>query len=76
MDINVNLSHQTMRVATDLKKLVAGTQKFIRFVFKLPSEWDDFDVITAQFAQNGQALYDQLDANHSFHLLHCSSLVK
>ena len=68
MDINVNLSHQTMRVATDLKKLVAGTQKFIRFVFKLPSEWDDFDVITAQFAQNGQALYDQLDANHAVYL--------
>ena len=68
MDINVNLSHQTMRVATDLKKLVAGTQKFIRFVFKLPSEWDDFDIITAQFIQNGQALHDQLDENHAVYL--------
>ena len=68
MDINVNLSHQTMRVATDLKKLVAGSQKFIRFVFKLPSEWDDFDVITVQFIQNGLAKYDQLDENHAVYL--------
>ena len=44
MDIIVNVSHQRLRIANYLKTLVAGTQRFIRFVFKLPNEWSNLRV--------------------------------
>ena len=40
MNIIVNVANQKLKVATDLKNLVAGTRGFIHFVFKLPSEWN------------------------------------
>lgn len=48
MDINVTLNNQKLRVATELNTLIAGTQNFIHFVFKLPKEWNNL-LVFAQF---------------------------
>ena len=64
MDINVTLSHQKLRIATELNTLIAGTQNFIRFVFKLPKEWESL-LVFAQFVQNNTAYNVYLDENNS-----------
>lgn len=51
MDILVNVVNQKLKVATNLKQYVDGTQKFIRFVFNLGNEWDGLKVF-AQFQQD------------------------
>ena len=67
MDIIVNVSHQRLRIANDLKTLVAGTQRFIRFVFKLPNEWSNLKVF-AQFTQDGNGYNIYLDENNAVYL--------
>lgn len=51
MDILVNVANQKLKIATNLKSLVAGTQEFVRFVFNLTGDWDDL-LTFAQFRQS------------------------
>ena len=57
MDILVNVANQKLKIATNLKSLVAGTQEFVRFVFNLNGDWDNL-LTFAQFTQNGESFAD------------------
>ena len=67
MDILVNVANQKLKIATNLKSLVAGTQEFIRFVFNLTSDWDGLSTF-AQFTQNGDSYNQFLDEDNSVYL--------
>ena len=58
MNILVNVVNQRMKVATNIKSLVAGTQNFVRFQFALGDEWKDL-MPFAQFRQGGDASRNQ-----------------
>ena len=60
MELLVNVNNQKLRLATNLKSLVAGSQKFIKFTFNLSEEWDDL-LPFAQFIQNGCTYNEYLD---------------
>ena len=67
MDILVNVSNQKLKIATNLKSLVAGTQEFVRFVFNLTGDWDNL-MTFAQFRQDGVAYNQYLDDDKSAYL--------
>lgn len=67
MDILVNVANQKLKIATNLKSLVAGTQEFVRFVFNLNGDWDGL-MTFVQFRQNGVAYNQYLDENNSAYL--------
>lgn len=67
MNIIVNVVNQRLKIQTNLKNYVEGTQKFIRFFFNLPSEWDNLSTF-AQFGQNGVAYDVWLDDENSVYL--------
>ena len=67
MDILVNVANQKLKIATNLKSLVSGTQEFIRFVFNLTSDWDEL-MTFAQFIQDGVAYNQYLDENKAAYL--------
>ena len=62
-----NIANQKLKIATNLKSLVAGTQEFVRFTFNLTGDWDDL-MTFAQFQQNGIAYNAYLDENNSAYL--------
>ncbi|MBQ3990210.1 MAG: hypothetical protein II630_05155 [Bacteroidales bacterium] len=67
MEIYVSVSNQKLKIASNLKSLVAGTQEFIRFTFALDKDWDGLTTF-AQFIQ-GEVGYNQvLDSNNSAYL--------
>lgn len=67
MNIQVNVINQKLKIATNIKALVAGTQEFIRFEFIFDEGWDDLKVF-AQFRQNGSPYNVFLDDNNSVYL--------
>ena len=67
MNILVNVINQKLKIKANTKRLVSGTQKFIRFEFILDDAWDDL-LVFAQFIQNGKAYNDYLDENNSVYL--------
>lgn len=67
MDILVNVVNQKLKIATNLKYLISGTQEFIRFVFNLPSDWIGLFTF-AQFCQDGVAYNQYLDEDNSVYL--------
>ena len=67
MDILVNVANQKLKIATNLKSLVAGTQEFVRFVFNTSGDWDGLATF-AQFMQNGVAYNAYLDDDKSAYL--------
>ena len=67
MNILVNVINQKLKIKANTKRLVSGTQKFIRFEFILDDAWDDL-LVFAQFIQNGRAYNDYLDENNSVYL--------
>ncbi len=67
MDITVNIVNQKLKITKNLKTIVDGTQNFVRFVFKLSSEWENLTTF-AQFEQNGTAYNLFLDSNNSAYL--------
>ncbi len=67
MDILVNVVNQALKITTNLKDLVAGTENFIRFVFNLSSEWDDLTSFV-QFVQDGTPYNVSLDADNTAYL--------
>ena len=67
MNILVNVINQKLKIKANTKRLISGTQKFIRFEFILDDAWDDL-LVFAQFIQNGRAYNDYLDENNSVYL--------
>lgn len=68
MDIKVNVDKQKLRVVTNLKKYVSGTQNFIKFTFNfLDNAWDDLSIF-AQFKQGDNAYNQYLDDDNSVYL--------
>jgi len=70
MDILVNVVNQKLKIATNLRSFVEGTQNFVHFVFNLPDEWLTlgYNKIFAQFIQNGTGYNTYLDENYSCYL--------
>ena len=60
MDILVNVVNQKLKVMTNFRSLVDGTQNFIKFYFSLDSGWDNL-MTFAQFMQNEVAYNQFLD---------------
>ena len=69
MELLVNVNNQKLRLATNLKSLVAGSQQFIKLTFNLSEEWDDL-LTFAQFIQGENAYSQYLDENNSVYLPH------
>lgn len=67
MNIFVNIVNQKLKIATNLKNIVDGTQNFIRFSFNLGDEWKGLQTF-AQFSQNGKAYNQYLDAENCVYL--------
>lgn len=67
MDILVNVVNQKLKIPTNIKNFVAGTQEFIRFTFNLADEWDALTTF-AQFAQDGVAYNQLLDSDNCVYL--------
>lgn len=67
MDILVNVANQKLRIATNLKNLISGTQEFVKFVFNLNGDWDNL-MTFAQFTQNGKSYNQYLDDENSVYL--------
>jgi len=67
MNIQVNVINQKLRIATNLKSLVSGSQEFIRFEFLLSEEWNELTVF-AQFRQGDVAYNRYLDAENCVYL--------
>lgn len=67
MDILVNVVNQKLKIPTNIKNFVAGTQEFIRFTFNLADEWDSLTTF-AQFAQDGVAYNQLLDSDNCVYL--------
>lgn len=67
MEVLVSVIGQKLRISTNAKTFVEGTQNFIKFIFSLSNEWIGLDV-KAQFIQNGVAYDCQLDSECSVFL--------
>lgn len=67
MDVLVNVVNQKLRLATNIRDFVTGTQEFIYFVFDVSDDWKDigYENIFAQFSQNGVGYNKYLDENYS-----------
>lgn len=67
MELLINVINQKLKLASNLKSLVAGTQKFIKFTFNLPDDWNGLHPF-AQFIQGTNSYNDYLDENNSVYL--------
>ena len=67
MDVFVNVSNQKLKITTNLKSFVEGSQNFVRFVFNLTNDWDNL-VTFAQFTQGGISYNQFLDDSNSVYL--------
>ena len=67
MDIPIRVSGQKMRIPANYKFIAPGSQKFVKFIFDLSSDWDDLTIF-AQFCQNGKPYNQYLDENNSVDL--------
>lgn len=67
MEILVNVDHQKLKVPTNLRTYVSGTQKFVKFIFDLGEDWDGLTCF-AQFIQDGVAYNQLLDEENSAYL--------
>ena len=67
MELLVNVINQKLKLATNLKSLVAGTQKFIKFTFNLSDDWNGLHPF-AQFIQGENSYNDYLDEDNSVYL--------
>lgn len=67
MDILVNVAQQKLSIMANFRKVVAGSQEFVRFIFNFDNTWDDL-LIFAQFIQADNAYNVYLDDNNSCYL--------
>lgn len=67
MEITINVVNQKLRLATNLRDYVSGSQNFVRFIFNLSEDWDDLYPFT-QFIQNGTTYNIYLDSENSVYM--------
>lgn len=67
MDVYVDVVGQKLKIATNQKRFVTGTQNFIRFVFGLSGDWIGLTSF-AQFKQNGTPYSQALDSQNAVYL--------
>ena len=67
MDVFVNVVGQKLKIATNQKRFVVGTQNFIRFVFGISDNWANL-TLYAQFKQNGIRYNQTLDDENATYL--------
>ena len=67
MDILVNVSSQKLRIPTNMRNIVAESQKFVRFVFNLSSDWDNLTAF-AQFKQEDHTYNVYLERDDTVYL--------
>ena len=67
MEIIIDVVNQRLKLPTNLKDYVEGSQNFVYFVFKFDSEWDNLKTF-AQFGQNGKVYNVYLDENNGVYL--------
>ena len=64
MDINVKVVNQDLTMATNLRCLPKGTNRFIRFTFHMDEDWAGLNTFV-QFVQGENHYNVNLDANNS-----------
>jgi len=67
MDILVTVVNQKLKITTNGKRDVAGTQRFVRFIVDLPNEWKELTTF-AQFRQGDIAYNQYLDGNYAAYM--------
>lgn len=67
MDVFIDVVNQKLRVATNLRKYVSGTNQFVRFIFNLSDDWAGLTT-RAEFLQNENVFSHELDSNNSVYL--------
>ena len=67
MEISVKVEGQRLRIESNYKRLVFGTQKFVKFTFDFSADWDGLTIF-AQFVQNGEDYNIFLDNDSSVFL--------
>ena len=67
MDILVTVKHQKLKITSNYKPIVGGSQKFVRFAFTLDEDWKELTVF-AQFTQNGIAYNQYLNDDNCCYL--------
>ena len=67
MEILVNVIGQKLKIATNLKCFISGSQQFVKFIFNMDDSWDNLTTF-AQFRQNDVAYNQYLDTNNSVYL--------
>lgn len=67
MEILINVSNQKLKIVNNLNNIISGTQKFVKFIFELGSDWDGL-LTFAQFMQNGVPYNQYLDEENSVYL--------
>ena len=67
MDIFADVMGQKIKIATNQKVFVTGTQRFVRFIFWLSDDWNGMNLF-AQFKQNGIAHTQMLDGENAVYL--------
>lgn len=64
MDIKVNVENQKLHVLGNLRRIISGSEQFIRFVFELPDDWLSINP-NAQFIQDGTPYDVPLDEDNA-----------
>lgn len=67
MKVYIDVTGQRLKIVTNKKEFVSGSQNFVKFVFNLDSDWDGLTVF-AQFQQNGNTYNTYLDENNCVYL--------
>lgn len=67
MDVKINVAGQKLRVATNLRTIVSGSKKFVRFEFNLGNDWDSLTKV-CQFKQSDGIYNRELDEGGSCYL--------
>ena len=67
MDIHVNVINQRLKISRNIKSVVAGSNKFVRFVFHLSDDWNGLTTIV-KFIQNGSEFTTDLDEGNAVYL--------
>lgn len=66
MELVISVVNQKLKLTSSISQIIAGSQKFVKFIFNLSSEWDGLTVF-AQFIQNDIA-YNQYLNNNTVYL--------
>ena len=67
MEIRIEVVRQKLSIASSLRKVVEGSQEFVRFVFKMDKSWDGLKTF-AQFIQDGVGYNVYLDDDNAVYL--------